>query len=80
MEKTAEKKITTRKVFKVIMIIYSCVIIGFMVHTVYGWATGLYDTNYVVLASNAATYCALACIYDDMKVKEKKAAEKQKEE
>ena len=80
MEKTAEKKITTRKVFMVIMIIYSCVIIGFMVHTVYGWATGLYDTNYVVLASNSATYCALACIYEDMTVKEKKAAEKQKEE
>jgi Na+/H+ antiporter NhaD/arsenite permease-like protein len=80
MEKTNAKKITTRQVFKVIMIIYSCVVIGFVIHTVYGWATGLYDTNYMLLASNSATYCALACVYEDMKKKEKKKEEKQKEE
>ncbi len=80
MEKTNEKKITTRKVFKVIIIIYTIVIVGVMLHTVYGWVTGTFDNDYMLLASNAATYCALICIYEDMKKKEKKEAEKLKEE
>ena len=64
MKESTEKKITTLKVFKVIVIIYSCVIIALLIHTVYGWATGTYDTNYV--------YCATVAIYEEMKKKEAK--------
>ncbi len=72
MKESTEKKITTLKVFKVIVIIYSCVIIALLIHTVYGWATGTYDTNYVILASSAATYCSTVAIYEEMKKKEAK--------
>ena len=48
------------------------VIIALLIHTVYGWATGTYDTNYVFLASSAATYCATVAIYEEMKKKEAK--------
>lgn len=72
MKESTEKKITTLKVFKVIVFIYSCVIIALLIHTVYGWATGTYDTNYVFLASSAATYCATVAIYEEMKKKEAK--------
>lgn len=70
MKNTNEKKITTLKVFKVILIIYSCAIIALLLHTVYGWATGTFDTNYVILASSAATYCATAASYEQLKKKE----------
>ncbi len=69
MKESNEKKITTLKVFKVIVIIYSCAIIALLILTVYGWATGTYDTNYAILASSAATYCATAALYEDLKKK-----------
>ena len=72
MKESTEKKITTLKVFKVIVIIYSCVIIALLIHTVYGWATGTYDTNYVFLASRAAKYGAHVALYGRMEKKEAK--------
>ena len=75
MKNTNEKKITTLKAFKVIMIIYSVVVLAVAVQTIYGWVTGMPDTNQALLASNAATYCALTLIYEDMKKKEAKKKE-----
>ena len=76
MKNTNEKKIDTLKVFKVIVFIYSIVIIALLIQTVYGWATGKFDTDCTVLAASAATYCATAAAYSEMKKKEakKKAA------
>ncbi|MBR5678044.1 MAG: hypothetical protein IKX20_07885 [Paludibacteraceae bacterium] len=75
MKNTSEKKITTLKVFKAIVFIYTCVIIAILIQTVYGWATGTFDTNQAILASSSATYCATIAIYDDMKKKEAKKQE-----
>lgn len=72
MKNTNEKKIDTLKVFKVIVFIYTIVIIALLIQTVYGWATGKFDTDYAVLAACAATYCATAAAYSDMKKKEAK--------
>ena len=70
MKKSSEKKITTLKVFKAIVFIYSCVIIALLIQTIYGWATGTFDTEFAILASCAATYCATVAIYEDMKKKD----------
>ena len=72
MKNTNEKKIDTLKVFKVIVFIYTIVIIALLIQTVYGWATGKFDTDCAVLAASAATYCATAAAYSDMKKKEAK--------
>jgi len=74
MKESNEKKITTLKVFKVITIIFSVVIIGMGIATIYGWVTGAYDTNYVVLASCTAAYCATAAEYESLKKKSRKEA------
>jgi len=76
MKDSNEKKITTLQVFKAILIIYSCAIIGVIIYTIYGWATGAYDTNYVILAACGATYCATAAEYERLK---KKAAKKKED-
>ena len=72
MKDSNEKKITTLKVFKVITIIYSVVIIGWAIATVYGWATGASETHYVPLALCTAGYCAVAAEYEALKKKSKK--------
>ena len=72
MKNTNEKKIDTLKVFNVIVFIYTIVIIALLIQTVYGWATGKFDTDYTVLAASAATYCATAAAYEEMKKKEAK--------
>ena len=72
MKESTGKKVTALKAFKVIMIIYSCVLIAFLIQTVYGWATGVQDTNYVILASLAASYSACAAVYEEQKKKAKK--------
>jgi len=72
MKETNEKKITTLKVYKVILIIYTCVLIGFIGFTVYGWITGAQDNNYVILAALNAIYCATAAEYGILKKKEAK--------
>ena len=79
MKESNEKKITTFKVFRVIMIIYTIIIIAVLIQTVYGWVTGIPDTNNAYLAATAATYCATAAMYEEQKKKEKakkKEAEK----
>ncbi|MBR2550353.1 MAG: hypothetical protein IKE92_10120 [Clostridiales bacterium] len=75
MKESSEKKVTTLKVFKVIMIVYSCIIIGMIIQTIYGWATGMPDDNYVIFASSAASYCATVAIYEELKKKEAKKKE-----
>ena len=75
MKNTNEKKITTLKAFKVIMIIYTCVIIAILIQTIYGWVTGIPDDNYMFLASSAATYAATVAIYEELKKKEAKKEE-----
>ena len=72
MKNSTEKKITTLKVFKVIVFIYTCIIIALLIQTVYGWATGKFDTDCTVLAASAATYCATAAAYEELKKKEAK--------
>ena len=72
MKESTEKKITTLKVFKVIVIIYTCVIIGVCIHAIYSWATGIQDYNYMFLASSTATYCATIAMYEELKKKEAK--------
>ena len=72
MKNSTEKKITTLKVFKAIVFIYTIVIIALLIQTVYGWATGKFDTDYTVLAASAATYCATAAAYEELKKKEAK--------
>lgn len=72
MKDSNEKKITKLKVFKVITIIYSCVMIGLIIATIYGWITGVFEINYVTLASCAAMYCATAAEYEALKKKSKK--------
>ena len=72
MKESAEKKVTTLKVFKVIVIIYTCVIIGVCIHAIYSWATGIQDYNYMFLASSTATYCATIAMYEELKKKEAK--------
>ena len=72
MKNSNEKKIDTLKVFKVIVFIYTIVIIALLIQTVYGWATGKFDTDCTILAASAATYCATAAAYSDMKKKEAK--------
>ena len=56
MKESNEKKVTTLQVYKVILIIYTCVIIGLIISTIYGWVSGAYDTNYAILAALAAVY------------------------
>ena len=73
MNYSNEKKITTLKVFKVITIIYSCVMIGLIIATIYGWITGVSDTNYINLALCTTIYCATAAEYEALKKKSKKA-------
>ncbi len=80
MKESGEKKVTTLKVFKVIMIIFSIVIIAILIQTIYGWATGVQDTNYVFLASSAASYCACAVLYEEEKKKAAKKDKKKEEE
>ena len=75
MKESNEKKITTFKVFKAILVIYTCVLIGLFIHTIYGWSTGVSDTNYVLIASIGATYCAVAAEYENLKKKEIKKKE-----
>ena len=72
MKESNEKKITTLKVFKVILIIYTFIMIAIIIQTIYGWVTGLPDNNYVFLAGSSATYCATAAMYEEMKKKEAK--------
>lgn len=77
MKNTNEKKITTFKVFKVIMIIFTIILAATVIQTIYGWATGVQDTNYTYFASTVASYCACAAIYEEEKKKAKKEAEKE---
>ena len=72
MKDSNEKKITTLKVFKVITIIYSIVMTGMIIATIYGWVTGVSDTNYIILGANGAIYCAVAAEYEALKKKSKK--------
>ena len=72
MKESAEKKVTTLKVFKVIVIIFTYVIIGVCIHAIYSWATGIQDYNYMFLASSTATYCATIAMYEELKKKEAK--------
>ena len=72
MKESAEKKVTTLKDFKVIVIIFTCVIIGVCIHAIYSWATGIQDYNYMFLASSTATYCATIAMYEELKKKEAK--------
>ncbi len=62
MKDSNEKKITTLKVFKVITIIYSVVIIGWAIATVYGWVTGVSETDYVpFLCAFRFMHCRILC-------------------
>lgn len=72
MNETNEKKITILNVYKVIMIIFSCALIGLIASTIYGWATGAFDINYIILALCAAIYCCTAAEYEALKKKAKK--------
>ena len=72
MKESTEKKVTTLKVFKVIVIIFTCVIIGVCIHAIYSWATGIQDYNYAYLASSTAAYCATIAMYEEQKKKEAK--------
>lgn len=72
MKESNEKKITTLKVYKVILIIYTIVMIGSFIYTIYGWSTGASDNNYVMTAAFGAIYCALATEYESLKKKETK--------
>ena len=72
MKESAEKKVTTLKDFKDIVIIFTCVIIGVCIHAIYSWATGIQDYNYMFLASSTATYCATIAMYEELKKKEAK--------
>ena len=74
MKDSNEKKITTLKVFKVITIIFSIVLIGLDIVTVYGWVTGVSDNNYVPLALCNAMYCATVAEYEALKRKSKEKA------
>ena len=74
MKDSSEKKITTLKVFKVITIIYSVVIIGWAIATVYGWVTGVSETDYVPFGLCTAGYCAVAAEYEALKKMSKKKA------
>lgn len=74
MKNSNEKKITTLKVFKVITVIYSVVMIGMIIATIYGWITGVSETNYVHLASFSAIYCAIAAEYESLKKKSNEKA------
>lgn len=76
MKESNDKKVTLLQVYKVILVIYTCVIIGFIIYTVYGWITGSQDNNYMLLGIFGATYCATAAEYENLK----KKAEKKKEE
>lgn len=67
MKESTEKKITTLKVFKVIVIIFTCVIIGVCIHAIYSWATGIQDYNYMFLATSSASYCATIAMYEELK-------------
>ena len=67
MKESTEKKITTLKVFKVIVIIFTCVIIGVCIHAIYSWATGIQDYNYMFLATSSASYCATRAMYEELK-------------
>jgi hypothetical protein len=72
MKDSNEKKITTLKVYKVITIIYTVVIIGLDIATIYGWITGAFDINYIILGSFNAIYCATVAEYEVLKKKSKK--------
>ena len=74
MTDSNEKKVTTLKVLKVLLIIYTCVLIGLITYTVYGWVTGVSETNYIILGSLGAVYCCLAAEYEALKKKAKKKA------
>ncbi|MBR5180999.1 MAG: hypothetical protein IKW88_01950 [Clostridiales bacterium] len=80
MKESNEKKVTTLQVYKVILVIYTCVIIGLIISTIYGWVTGAYDTNYAILAALAAVYCATAAEYENLKKKEAKKKETDKQQ
>ena len=67
MKESTEKKITTLKIFKVIVIIFTCVIIGVCIHAIYSWATGIQDYNYMFLATSSASYCATVAMYEELK-------------
>ena len=78
MEKTAEKKVTTVKALKVILIIYTCILVVLIVQSIYSWVTNMPDTNYVFTASSAACYCAVIAMYEEEKKREaKRKAEKE---
>ena len=67
MNETNEKKITILNVYKVIMIIFSCALIGLVASTIYGWVTGAFEINYIILALCAAVYCCTAAEYEALK-------------
>ena len=72
MKESAEKKITSLKVFKVIVIVFTCVILGVCIHAIYSWATNIPDYNYIYLTTSVASYCATIARYEEMKKKEEK--------
>ena len=74
MKDKSEKKITTTQVLKVIIAIHTCIMVGLIIMTIYGWATGS-DNNYAVFATNAAPYCAMIALYEEEKKKEAKKQE-----
>ena len=80
MKESNEKKVTTLQVYKVILVIYTCVIIGLNISTIYGWVTGAYDTNYAILAALTAVYCATAAEYENLKKKDAKKKETDKQQ
>ncbi|MBP5415757.1 MAG: hypothetical protein ILN61_11060 [Lachnospiraceae bacterium] len=72
MKDANEKKNKTIKVYKVLLGIYSCILIGMDLYTVIGWITRSYDTDYMILACLNAAYCALLAEYEVLKKKEAK--------
>ena len=48
--------------------------IGMIIATIYGWITGVSETNYVHLASFSAIYCAIAAEYESLKKKSNEKA------
>ena len=46
--------------------------IGLIIATIYGWITGVSDTNYIILGLNGAIYCSVAAEYEALKKKSKK--------
>ena len=75
MKESNGKKASALKAFKVIMIIYSCIMLVVIAQTVFGWATGTSDLTYEVLAPCTAAYCASLAAYECAKKKENKKKE-----